>query len=87
MADKIAMMCKNCKYYYDMWDETQCHRYPAVVTKPDVSLSRDDGCNSTYPDVNEDDWCGEFKAGVHPTVAAYIEMESALAKAAGASDG
>lgn len=50
--------CSNCKFVYHMYydgDLYLCRRYPPVTDYAD------DKCRSFQPEVDEDDWCAEYK--------------------------
>lgn len=50
--------CVECKYYAKHYDTSgECHRRPPVL------VVHEDSVKSAWPDVHEQDWCGEW---VHP---------------------
>jgi len=55
----IGMSCEKCIYF----ESDLCHRYPPTVLL--VIDSKDELVPSIgFPHVEEDDWCGEFNAGL-----------------------
>lgn len=55
--------CSNCEYFERYTDDSmagQCRRFPPQVypEHPDRTNRR---ANQKFPEVHEDDWCGEFK--------------------------
>ena len=50
------MRCSTCRYYLERTirdcPSTECRRYPPTIT--DIS-------DGTFPEVDADDWCGEWK--------------------------
>ena len=44
--------CEDCKFFYEC--EHECRRQPPRVLSNDIGESR-------FPEVDLDDWCGEFK--------------------------
>jgi len=57
------MKCKDCKFC-DVIDpvcddsDAYCHRYPPKIVAFNI---RDTDSSGRYPEVDEYDWCGEFK--------------------------
>jgi hypothetical protein len=59
--------CWNCQYSVDFEENEKgeptkgmCRRYPPSPCTMDIS-DNPDILNSTFPEVNEDDWCGEWR--------------------------
>lgn len=56
--------CEDCKWWDDYDEEApslgKCHKYAPKSTNYDDGLARHVYCE--WPDVVEDDWCGEFEA-------------------------
>lgn len=59
--------CADCKFYDA--EQKDCHRFPPQqVSSTDSSYSHDSDYQNIgtsiyerFPDVEEDDWCGEFR--------------------------
>jgi hypothetical protein len=50
-SSDIERKCSNCEYYHCRYQQGKCRRY---APRPcETSLI-------TWPEVNEQDWCGEF---------------------------
>jgi len=62
MVERVQPKCINCKFAFDPWikrEEGQvleCRRYPPSVQSDFVGSSDD------FPNVDEDQFCGEFVA-------------------------
>jgi hypothetical protein len=54
--------CENCCYRINMemgsYDWIECHRYPPVFVP-----NEEDGSCARWPEVEHNDWCGEWEAG------------------------
>lgn len=55
MPDENNDTCGNCEWFDE--DEKECHRFPPIV----VFDSGEKGAATEFPDVDEDDYCGEWK--------------------------
>jgi hypothetical protein len=54
-------MCHNCRHF-EVGDDSgaECHRFPPQVILDHTDTTRLD-CDSRWPQVYGDDWCGEWK--------------------------
>lgn len=54
----MEKVCRNCRFYNEQGRD--CRRFPPQVWgDPQSKFSSSYCCN--FPEVSEDDWCGEFK--------------------------
>lgn len=56
--------CKTCKFYFEQIRDGECRRYPPqlfVMVYTDAQDEVDSSHKTGFPDVDDGDWCGEYK--------------------------
>ena len=59
----MKRICENCKFWSLAWtlDDVRvgrCHRYPPTISDPEMKKH---GFGELFPQVDSQNWCGEFK--------------------------